>query len=264
MFGWLKKFTNPTETRASGTGYTAQIMAARESYISGMSGIAELTATVQSCVSLWENAFALADVEGTDLLDRRSMALLARSTAIRGEAVMLITGEGLLPCADWDLSTRNGVPRAYRLSLSEAGGSRTVTALAAEVLHLRIAADIVAPWMGQAPLRRSSLTASLLHEVETALRDVYRDAPLGSLILPLPDGSSDDMAVMRGSFRGRRGSTLIVEGVAQATAAGMNPQLGQWPPVSGELSAALLFLYFSGGRDRTMIWDIHRNARLPC
>lgn len=36
------------------------------------------------------------------------------------------------------------------------------------------------------------------------------------------------------------------------------------PPVSGKLSAALLFLYFSGGRDRTMIWDTHRNARRLC
>jgi len=34
------------------------------------------------------------------------------------------------------------------------------------------------------------------------------------------------------------------------------------PPVSGKLFAALLFLYFSGGRDRTMTWDTHRNARL--
>jgi integrase len=36
------------------------------------------------------------------------------------------------------------------------------------------------------------------------------------------------------------------------------------PPVSGKLSAALLFLYFSGGRDRTMTLDIHRSVRLLC
>ncbi len=226
MFGWLKR--KPTvETRSSGSGYTAAIMAARESYISGASGIGELTATVQGCVSLWEGAFALADVQGTNLLDRRTMALIARSAALRGEAVMLITGQGLAPAADWDLSTRNGIPRAYRLSLSEAGGARSETALAAEVLHLRIGADPVAPWTGSAPLRRAPLTASLLHEVETALRDVYRDAPLGSLIVPLPEGSADDMATMRAAFRGRRGSTLVIEGVAQATAAGMNPNLGK-------------------------------------
>jgi hypothetical protein len=35
------------------------------------------------------------------------------------------------------------------------------------------------------------------------------------------------MAAMRSAIRGKRGSTLIVEGVAQATAAGMNPQIGQ-------------------------------------
>ena len=47
---------------------------------------------------------------------------------------------------------------------------------------------------------------------------------------------------------------------AQAEAAG----LGKGPPVSGKLSAALLLLYFSGGRDRMMTWDIHRNVRLRC
>ena len=36
------------------------------------------------------------------------------------------------------------------------------------------------------------------------------------------------------------------------------------PPVSGMLSTALLFLYFSGGRDRMMIWDIHRNENRLC
>ena len=249
MFGWFKR-KPAVETRASGAGYTSLIMAARESYIAGSSGLAELTATVQGCVSLWEGAFALADVTGTDLLTRAHMALLARSAALRGEAVMLITGDGLVPCSDWDLATRNGIPRAYRLSLSEAGGGRTETALAAEVLHLRIGSDMVAPWAGTAPLRRASLTANLLCEIETALRDVYRDAPLGSLIVPLPEGSSDDASGMRGAFRGRRGSTLVVEGVAQATAAGMNPQIGQKSDqISPDLSRSMTAETLAAARD---------------
>jgi len=238
MFGWFKR--KQVETRSSGSGYTSEIMAARQSYISSASGIGELTATVQSCVSLWEGGFALADVQGTDLLTRHTMALLARSVALRGEAVFLITGDGLVPCSDWDLSTRNGIPRAYRLSISEAGGGRRETALAGEVLHIRTGADTVAPWTGQAPLRRAALSANLLDEVETALRDVYRDSPLGSLIVPMPEGSSDDMATMRAAFRGRRGSTLVVEGVAQATAAGMNPQLNKSPDhLSPDLSKSM-------------------------
>lgn len=218
-----------TEKRsASSTGYTSQIIAAREGYISGSSDLAELTATVQGCVTLWENAFTLADVSGTDMLDRHSMALLARSVALRGEAVLLIR-DRLVACSDWDVTTRNGVPKAYRVSVSEAGGARSETALAGEILHLRIGSDPVTPWAGQAPLRRAGLSASLLQEVENVLRDVYRDAPMGSLIAHVPEGTADDAEKMRASFRGRRGSTLVIEGTAQAAAAGMAPNLGKAP-----------------------------------
>ncbi|MBM3655207.1 MAG: hypothetical protein FJX06_20870, partial [Alphaproteobacteria bacterium] len=136
------------EKRTAASGFTSEIMAARESYISGRSGIGELTATAQSCIGLWENAFAIADVSGTDLLDRRSMALVARALALRGEAVFLIRENGLVSCSDWDLRTRDGVPTAYRVSISEAGGGTTQTALAAEVLHVRIGSDPAAPWLG--------------------------------------------------------------------------------------------------------------------
>jgi hypothetical protein len=107
----------PVERRSSGSGFTAEIFAARQSYIAGRTGLGELTATVQACVSLWESAFAIAKVDGTDLLDRRTMAMLARSLALRGEALFLMRDDGLVPASDWDLSTRNGRPRAYRVSV---------------------------------------------------------------------------------------------------------------------------------------------------
>jgi hypothetical protein len=175
------------ETRAAASGFTAEIIAARESYIAGRRGIAELTGTVQACVGLWDGALALADVTGTDLLDRRSMALLGRSLALRGEALFLIDGDGLVACADWDLSTRHGAPRAYRVSVSQAGGGTSRTALAGEVLHFGIGADVAAPWIGTAPLRRAQLSAGMLHAVETALAEVYELAPLGSQVVPFPE-----------------------------------------------------------------------------
>lgn len=213
-----------SETRAVAMGYTADLVAARAEWLSGRSCTAELTATVQSCVSLWESGFTLADVTGTDLLDRRSLAMLARSLALRGEAVFLIR-DRLLPVTDWDMKTRDGEPTAYRVSVSEVGGGRSQTVLAAEVLHVRIGSSPVTPWAGTSPLHRASLSAELLQQVEGALRDVWKDAPIGSQIIPLPDSSSEDMAALRRSFRGARGQSLVVEGVAQATAAGMNPQL---------------------------------------
>lgn len=227
------------ETRSSGAGYTAQVMQARASYIGGASGLAELTAAVQSSVSLWEGGFSLADVKGTDLLSRQTMALTARALALRGEAVFLIR-DHLIPATDWDVITRDGLPRAYRLQLPEVSGGRSETALAGEVLHFRIGCDAGTPWAGSAPLRRSQLSAQLLHEVETALRDVFRDAPLGSQIIPVPEGSAEDMDMMRSGFRGRRGASLVIEGVAQAVGAGMHPQLGKSPDqLSPDLSRTL-------------------------
>lgn len=224
--GGASKSGPAPETRSIATGYTADLIAARAEWLSGRSNTAELTATVQGCVSLWESGFTLADVRGTDMLDRRTLAMMARSLALRGEAMFLIR-DRLLPVTDWDVKTLHGEPTAYRVSVSEVGGGHSQTVLAGEVLHIRIGSSPVTPWAGTSPLHRASLSAELLQEVETALRDVYRDAPIGSQIVPLPEGSSEDMAAMRRSFRGARGAALVIEGVAQATAAGMNPQLGQ-------------------------------------
>lgn len=213
-----------TETRAVVTGYTTDLIAARAEWFSGTGDVAELTATVQSCVSLWENGFTLADVKGTDLLDRFTLAMTARSLALRGEALFLIR-DRLIPVTDWDMRTRQGVPSAYRVHVSEVSGGYAETALAGEVLHVRIGSSPVTPWAGTSPLRRASLSGDLLAAVESALRDVYRDAPIGSVLVPLPDSTSEDMAEMRKALIGRRGAAVVIEGTAQATAAGMNPQL---------------------------------------
>lgn len=216
----------PVETRSSGTGYSAMIRAERAAYIAGRTGLGELTAAVQASVSLWEAGFVMADVQGADYLDRQTMGMIARALALRGEFVALI-GDRLTPAADWDLSTRDGRPVAYRLSIGEAGGGRSQTALAGEVLHVRLAPDPVTPWAGTPPLRRAALTAGLLDALETALAEVYREAPLGSQIVPLPDTNADDTATLRAAFRGRRGQTLVIEGMAAAVAAGQHPQAGQ-------------------------------------
>ncbi len=236
----FRRKPEPQETRSSGSGFTAEIMAARESYISGAHGIGELTATVQGCVSLWEGALALADVQGTDLLTRRIMALCARSLALRGEALFLIRDRGLVPCSDWELSTRDGLPRAYRVSVSEAGGGKTETALAAEVLHVRIGSDPVAPWLGQAPLRRASITAGMLHAIETALSEVYDHAPLGSQIVPFPEAPDTDLEALGRGFRGRRGRVLLRESVNVTAAGGAAPSQ-DWKPqdVTPDLSRAM-------------------------
>lgn len=242
--------TPVVEQRSAMSGFTAELMAARESYISGRRGVAELTATAQACISLWESGFAIADVKGTRFLDRRTMAMLARSLALRGEAVFLVRGDGLVPCSDWDLRTRDGRPTAYRVSVSEAGGGTTQTVLAAEVLHVRIGSDAGAPWAGQAPLRRASLTAGLLQALEVALSEVYENAPLGSSIIPFPESSDVDLTTMARDFRGRRGRVLLRESVNVSAAGGPAPA-SDWRPadVTPDLEKAVTTESLAAARD---------------
>ncbi|MEM9782348.1 MAG: hypothetical protein AAF899_07725 [Pseudomonadota bacterium] len=232
---WQKR-----ETRAAASGFTAEVIAARESYISGRRGIGELTATAQSCISLWESGLSLADVEGTEVLTPFCLGIAARSLALRGEAVFLIREDRLVPASDWDLRTRDGVPTAYRVQVSEAGGGRNETALAGEVLHCRIGADPVAPWYGQAPLKRASITAELLQAIETALRDVFESAPLGSQIVPFPETPDTDLERLGRSFRGARGKLVLRESVSVAAAGGPQP-MTDWRPsdISPDLSKSM-------------------------
>lgn len=229
------------ETRdVAGSGYTAELIGLRAAYIAGRSGLADLTATASSCVSLWEGGLSQADVDGTALLDRCTLSLIARSLALRGERVFVIGDDRLVPCADWDLSTRDGKPVAYRCSISEAGGGRTEIFLAAQVLHFLVGADATAPWLGQSPLRRARLTASLLHSIETALAEVFELAPLGSMIVPFPETSATDLETLGRDFRGRHGRVLMRESVAVSSAGGPVPA-SDWRPsaVSPDLSKSM-------------------------
>lgn len=205
------------------------IMAARSDFIAGASGMAELTATVQSCIGLWESGFAMADVDGTPLLNRRTMALIGRAVAVRGEALFLIKGDKLVPCVDWDITTIDTEPRAYRVNLSEAGTSYSTTALAAEVLHLRTGCSPASPWTGTSPLRRASLSAGLLDALESALSEVFALGPLGSQIVPFPESKETDLESLSRGFRGRRGRVLLRESVVVSAAGGPAPSQ-DWKP----------------------------------
>jgi phage portal protein BeeE len=238
---WPFKRKEPeTETRSSRTGYTTQVMQARADYIGGVDGVAELTGTVQGCVSLWEGGLSLSDVDGTDMLTPAMLALAGRSLALRGEAVFVIREDGLLPCSDWDLTTRYSKPTAYRVGVPDTGGGRSMTVLAGEVLHLRIGCDMGMPYVGQSPLRRARLTAGLLQTLESALSEVYTNAPLGSSVIPFPEAPDQDMSDLARGFRGFRGKVLVRESVNVTAAGGPAPQTDLKPSdVSPDLSRAM-------------------------
>lgn len=222
-------FGRRPETRQAG-GFTGAAMLARADVISGARGAAELTSAAQTAVGLWESGLALADVDGaSDLLTPRLLALIARGLALRGEFVALIGDGELRPVADWDLSTIDGTARAYRLSMPDVGGGRTLTVLAPEVVHIVIGADAREPWRGTAPLRRCSLSADMLATVEAALVEVFGNAPLGSAIVPMPETPGVDLERLAAGFRGQRGRVLLRESVMTTSAGGPAPAT-DWRP----------------------------------
>ena len=248
---WPFKPKREIETRSSGTGYTSQLMQLREAYITGSSGLAELSGTVQSCISMWEFGLSGAEVTGAaDYLTPPVLATIARSLALRGEFVGLLSADRLIPCSDWDMSTGYSKPTAYRVSIPEIGGGKTETALAAEVVHIRIGADISQPWTGQAPLRRSSLTAGLLHSLESALSEIFEFAPLGTQIVSFPESTATDLEKLGHSFKGRRGRVLLKESTNVVSAGGPTPNQ-DWRPqdTSPDLSKSMTSESLSAARD---------------
>ncbi len=180
-------------------------------------------------------------------------ALCARSPALRGEWVAIIGEDGLIPVSDWGLSTRDGRPRAYRLSIPEVSGGRSETRLAAEVLHVVLAPDPAAPWSGTSPLRRASLSAGLLHTVETMLAEVYETAPIGSQVVPFPENPAVDSAQLGHSFRGQRGRVLLRESVTVTAAGGPVPAT-DWRPadLSPDISKILASETLSAARESVL------------
>ncbi len=245
MWWPFKRKQQTLETRASSTGYTAAVMSSRAGYLTGTAGVGELTGTVQSCVSLWEHALSLADVQGTTMLSRRTMGIIARSLALRGEVLLIIRGARLVFCADWDVATKDGIPVAYRASISDAGGNHSEYLLAGEVIHVCIGADAVQPWAGVAPLKRAALTAGLLAEVESVINEVYQNAPIASQIIPFPESTASDMEQLGAGFAAKRGRVMIRESTTVTAAGGAAPQ-ADWKPqhttpdITGVLPAQLL------------------------
>jgi len=162
-------------------------------------------------------------------MTRADMALAARTLALRGESLFIIDGTRLVPAYDWEVSTQRGIPRAYRATVGDVGGGSTITALAPEVVHFRCGVDPATPWAGVAPLRRAELSSEFLVAVEESLRDVFRETPLGSQVLPMPEMDEDSESKLAASFRGQRGRVLIRESVNVQAAGGPAP-VSDWKP----------------------------------
>ena len=206
MFDWFRR-PKPEQRSVDASGsYTMLAMMARAEAITDAG--ADLSGVVAGCVNLWANGLSMATTE-SELLTPEVLASMGRQLATEGNSVWYIGPQGLVPVSDYDLTTTDARPRAYRLSVPEIHGGASITALAGEVLHIRIGADARSPWQGIAPLRRAQISAGLLNATEVALAEVFRDAPIGSKVLGMPEASAGANSKLAHSFKGKHGRVLV-------------------------------------------------------
>ena len=113
-------------------------------------------AVAEACAGIIGRCFAAADVEGTDMITPDQLDIMGRSLVLRGEYIGLLTSTmRLIPVSTADVLGRDPDPMewGYRCQYSTpGGGTETIVAPAASVLHVRTGASRSAPWRGRSPL----------------------------------------------------------------------------------------------------------------
>ena len=155
---------------------------------------------MQTAAGMLGRAFASAVPSGDlGLLTPFVLADIGHDLVRRGESVWLLhvdaNGPALLRAGRTaGAAVQGGAdPRTWRytLTLPGPGSTRTVTAEAAAVLHVRINTTPNLPWRGRAPLELARLTGRLSASLEDALG---KEAEvLVARIVPVPDGTPESL-----------------------------------------------------------------------
>ena len=188
----------PVETRGAGN-YTDQILSGYFAAATAVS--ASATAGVQAAAGIVGRALASATIEndggavdphllegvGTDLI--RSGRFLGRLTVGPGGRVRILRA-----CAAPSVTYGNSDPESWIYFLQEGGPSeaRTVRAVAAEVVNVRINSDSYRPWEGISPLARAVASGELAARLASSLGD-EADVVV-SRIIPIAQGSGQGAA----------------------------------------------------------------------
>ncbi len=190
---------------------------------------------VECAASLWARCLATATVQPDGIVGPRWLAEVGRDLARRGEAVYLLDvapagrvrllratasdvhGDGPDPAEWW-----------YRLTVTGPHTTRTVTAPAASVVHLRYATEPHSPARGLSPLTYAALTGQLTANLETSL-GAEAGGPVANLIAlpegfnsqqPTEDGSDQDQPLpsdnLAEAIRTAKGRTLLPEATASS------------------------------------------------
>ena len=210
-----------TETRETGGGYEASLLAAFEASAAGPA-TAGATAALEAASGLIARCLASGVVDGAPdgAVTPAVLAQVGRSLVRSGESVWSINvspdGAVRLAVAGHHDVYGGPDPADWTYRVSEYGPQSTLSRMlpAAAVVHVRYLADPIRPWCGVGPLQAATIAGRLSAETAAALADA-EGGPRGSL-LPLPgadDKDDDSIELLKTDIRTLRGRLAFVESV---------------------------------------------------
>ena len=226
-----------TETRESGGGYEASLLAAFEASAAGPA-TAGATAALETASSLIARCLASGVVSGAPdrAVTPAVLAQVGRSMIRAGESVWSINvspdGAVRLAVAGHHDVYGGPDPASWTYRVSEYGPSSTLARMlpAAGVIHVRYLSDPARPWAGVSPLAAATIAGRLSAETASALADA-EGGPRGAL-LPLPgaDDDDDDESVekLKADITRLRGQVAFVESTQSMSPTPGAAPLGDW------------------------------------
>ena len=239
-----------TEIRADATN---QLIAALTTAASGAAVKTWAAGAVECAAGMWSRALATATVDPDGIVDAAWLAQTGRDLARHGEVAYLldVASQGrmrLLRATVTDVHGDSPDPAEwfYRLTLQSPRTTRTVTAPAASVVHVRYATEAHSPARALAPLEYASYTGKLTASLEQSLGYEAGGAVANLIALPEgfnaqpPAGDDEDETgrpvlpadTLAESIRTARGRTLMPETTASSYGdTGARPPRRDFEPV---------------------------------
>ena len=173
---------------------------------------------VEIAAGLWSRALSTAAVPDGIPVGPRMLAEIGRDLARHGECLYLadVAPRGrlrLLRCHSQDTWGDGPDPADwwYRLTVAGPRSTRTVTAPAASVVHVRYATEAHSPARGVSPLAYASLTGALGANLEQSLG--YEAGGAVARLIAMPEGHQSPEG-LADAIKTARGRTLLPETVA--------------------------------------------------
>lgn len=194
---------------------------------------AEETAALEIAAGLVSRAFASARVEGiANPPPAFLLGAVGRDLIVRGEALLVDYGGGLVRANTWEVYGTNPDRDAWRYvtEVPSPEGQRRVSRGGDRVAHPRYSADAARPWQGIGPMQRARTGGALAGALESRMSQEAGGST--GYLLPIPTDAGDDtVSALKADIGKLAGKTALVETTAAGWGEGRTAAPRQdWKP----------------------------------